>query len=514
MRTTLLSRQRDLLANLRNSQQQRSQANNEISSGYRVRKPSDSPSDAAGVVRSRNQIAGIAQFKSNLSSVEAELRAVDGALFEAVNALQRGAQVASQGASGTQSAESRANIAKEVDGVFRHLVSIANTVYDGRYVFAGGQDTNPAFTNDPSAASGVRYNGDATQRSILFPDGRSAQISLAGDAIFATPDVVAGAGRTVPAVAPAPSPPIGIGVSFSNGIDAVIAVDLKGPFVAAAAPSGALAGDTLAVSFTADDGSVAASITTPPLAGGENAAALAGLLNAEIAANPDLAGKVSFADQGGSLAVVVSDAAGTGFAFTATPTGGLTSGLEPGGSASGFSAEEIAGALQQAANQEPQLAQARVKFAAVDGEVRITSDVDASVTALDFGRGSTFASGLAGSHRLGGANSADIFGVLNGLAEALRNNDEATIQASVPALQRAVDHVSGALGFYGSTLRQIDVTLGSLDRLDSVQQERLSIHRDADILKSISDLQAASSAEQFALQVAAREQPTLLDVLA
>jgi flagellin-like hook-associated protein FlgL len=140
--------------------------------------------------------------------------------------------------------------------------------------------------------------------------------------------------------------------------------------------------------------------------------------------------------------------------------------------------------------------------------------VDASVTALDFGRGSSFASGIAGSHRLGGANSANIFGVLNGLAEALRNNDEATIQASVPALQRAVDHVSGALGFYGSTLRQIDVTLGSLDRLDSVQQERLSIHRDADILKSISDLQAASSAEQFALQVAAREQPTLLDVLA
>jgi|GEM_PF-2068278 len=514
MRSTLISRQRDLLLNLRNAQTQRAKANGEIASGYRVRKPSDDPSAAAGVVRARTQLAGIAQFSANLSAVKAELRAVDGALFDAVNSLQRGAQLASQGASSTNTAESRANIAKEVDGVFRHLLSIANTVYDGRYVFAGSQDSTVAFSADPGSASGVRYNGDGGQRSILFPDGRPAKISLAGDAIFSAPDIVQGQGRTTPALAPAPSPPIGVGVSFSDGIDAVISVDLAGPFVAAAPPAGALAGDTLSVTLTADDGSAAGSITTPPLAGGETAADLAGLLNTEIAADPDLAGKISFQDVGGSLAVVVSDTAGTGFSFTATPSGGLSSGLEPGGTAGGFSAEEIAAALQQAADQDPQLSQAGVTFFAVNGEIRVDSDVDVTVTGLDFARGSTFASGIAGRHRLGGANSADIFSALNQLGEALRNNDEAAIQAAVPTLQRAVDHVSGALGFYGSTLRQIDVTLSSLDRLDSVQQERLSIYRDADILQSISDFQAASSAEQFALQVAARQQPTLLDVLA
>ena len=514
MRSTLISRQRDLLRNIRNAQQQRDQANARIGSGYRVRTPSDSPADAAGVVRARRQIAGIAQFRSNLASARAELRAVDGALFEATNVLQRAAQLAAQGANGVQTAAERANIAKEADGVYRHLLAIANTVYDGRYVFAGGSGATPAFAPSASSPSGAVYNGDATQRSLLFPDGRPAQISLAGDAIFSTPNGVTGRGRLAPAPAPTPNPPIGLGVAFSGGLDALITADLRGPFVAAAPPSGSSAGDTLTVALATEDGSASGTLTPPPLAGGEDAAALAGLLNAEIAVNPALAGKVSFQDVGGALALVVSDTAGTGFTFNAVATGGLTSGLEVGGSAGGFSAEEIAAALQQAADAVPQLTQAGVRFTAVDGEVRLDSDVDATVTALDFARGSQFASGLAGTHRVGGMGSADALGAVHRLAEALRANDVAAIEAAIPELQRAVDHVSGAQGFYGSTLRQIEVTLGSLAQLDTVQQERLSLLRDADILAEISALQTASSAEQFALQVAARRQPTLLDVLA
>ncbi|MBI1358335.1 MAG: flagellar hook-associated protein 3 [Acidobacteria bacterium] len=511
MRSTLISRQRNLLLNIRNAQQERDQANSRIGSGYKVQKPSDSPADAAGVVRARHQIAAIQQFQSNLSSSQAELRAVDGALFEATNVVQRAAQLAAQAGNGTQTAASRSNIAKEVDGVYRHLLSIANTVYDGRYVFAGGNDSTPAFVE---SNGGAVYNGDSTQRSLIFPDGRPAQISLAGDAIFATPDVLQGQGRTVPTAAAAPNPPIGIGLAFSGGLDAVISVDLRGPFVAAAPPSGALAGDTLSVTLTADDGSVAGTLSPPALSGGEDATALAGLLNAEIAANPALDGKVSFQDIGGALSLVVDDSAGTGFSFTSISTGGLASGLEAGGSAGGFSAEEIAGALQQAADQNAQLSQARVRFTAVDGEVRVDSDVDVTVTGLDFARGSSFASGLAGTHRVGGANSSDVFGSIQRLVDALQGNDEAAIQAAVPELQRAIDHLSGAQGFYGGTLRQIELTLNSLTQQGTVQQERLSTLRDADILEEISALQSAQSAEQFALQVAARQQPTLLDVLA
>jgi flagellin-like hook-associated protein FlgL len=115
---------------------------------------------------------------------------------------------------------------------------------------------------------------------------------------------------------------------------------------------------------------------------------------------------------------------------------------------------------------------------------------------------------------VGGADSANVFGVLEDLLAATRANDSEAIRHSTVDLQRAVDHVSGSQSFYGATLRQIELTLDTLADLDVIHQQRLSALRDADVVASISDLQKSTSAEQFAIQVAARKQPTILDVLA
>ena len=81
-------------------------------------------------------------------------------------------------------------------------------------------------------------------------------------------------------------------------------------------------------------------------------------------------------------------------------------------------------------------------------------------------------------------------------------------------LKRAVDQVGGAHSFFGSTLRQIEVTLSGLADADVINQQRLSGHQDADLVESISTLSQTTSAEQFTLQVLSRRQPTLLDLLA
>jgi flagellin-like hook-associated protein FlgL len=214
------------------------------------------------------------------------------------------------------------------------------------------------------------------------------------------------------------------------------------------------------------------------------------------------------------LQLSVVDSAGTGFSFVSTSAGAVTTGLEGGGEAGGYSAAEIAEALNAAVAERPDLTAARVRFTVRDGEVAVDGDLDFTLTALDFDRGTGFASGLAGAHRVGGANSADVFGVLARLAESLRANDGEAIARAVGDLQRAVDLVGGAQAFYGGTLRQIDLTLTNLGELRVVNEERLSRHRDADLLDSIARMQQATSAEQFAIQVASRRLPTLLDVLA
>ncbi|MEZ5394964.1 MAG: hypothetical protein R2724_19370, partial [Bryobacterales bacterium] len=287
-----------------------------------------------------------------------------------------------------------------------------------------------------------------------------------------------------------------------------------GPFLAAAPPAGATPGDIVSIRFQSTDGAIDQTIAAPPLSGGENAAALAAAFNAQIAANPQLAGKVGFVDQGGALQLEVRDTAGTGFSFSQTVSGAVVTGLEGGGEAGGYSAKEIAAALNDAVTARPELANAGVRFDVRDGEVTLDSELDINVHVIDFDRGTGFSSGLAGVHRIGGRDSANVFAALEDLAAALKADDVEGVKIQTSRLQQAVDHVSGAQAFYGATLRQVELTLNTLADLDVVHQERLSQHRDADVLDSIATLQASTSAEQFAIQVAARKRQTILDVLA
>ena len=121
MRTTLLSENRQTLFNLRNTQARIAEATIQISSGLRVSKPSDSPADAAGVVRTRSELASLAQFRANLESVQAELRAVDGALAHAADAVTRALTLAAQASSIAGNAETRDLIRLDLEGIFRGL---------------------------------------------------------------------------------------------------------------------------------------------------------------------------------------------------------------------------------------------------------------------------------------------------------------------------------------------------------------------------------------------------------
>ena len=63
MRTTFLSESRQLLFNLRQSQERRHDANVQLASGLRVTKPSDLPSDAAAVVRTSTDLKVLHSFE-------------------------------------------------------------------------------------------------------------------------------------------------------------------------------------------------------------------------------------------------------------------------------------------------------------------------------------------------------------------------------------------------------------------------------------------------------------------
>jgi len=63
------------------------------------------------------------------------------------------------------------------------LVSLANTSYQGQYIFAGTANTQP-YVLDSSSSSGVSYKGNQGTNSVTIGNGYSLQINLPGSQIF------------------------------------------------------------------------------------------------------------------------------------------------------------------------------------------------------------------------------------------------------------------------------------------------------------------------------------------
>ena len=228
---------------------------------------------------------------------------------------------------------------------------------------------------------------------------------------------VLGSGRTAGTTGlVTPSPPVSVQVNFSNGVTGGVTANLDSFFVAAAAPSGPAAGETVSVTFTSADATISRTITTAPLLGGgtvaQTTAEIRDRLNDQIALDPELAGLITFSDTGAgppanALKVVLSDQAGQGFSFTATTSNpAFTSGLEAGGTLGGYSAEEIAAALNAQVALDAGLSAAGIRFAAVGGEVKIDGDLSFDFAVSENAQGTGFVSGLPATGTAGGAAAA------------------------------------------------------------------------------------------------------------
>lgn len=237
--------------------------------------------------------------------------------------------------------------------------------------------------------AGVDLTGSAGQKLFLYNES-----------------AVTGTGRTAGTAGAATPPPIGLQVDFTGGVTGSISLSLDSFVVGTAPPTAATAGDTVSVDFAAADGTVSR-ITTSPLLGGETTAQIAQRLNDQVAITPELAGLVSFSDNGGNLKVILAEGAGQAYSFTsATSNAGFTTGLEAGGSLGSQSAEEIVAALNTEVEADPALYAAGVRFVASGGEIRLDGDPAFDFTVTETPGATGFVSGLPATGSAGGANAS------------------------------------------------------------------------------------------------------------
>jgi flagellar hook-associated protein 3 FlgL len=177
----------DLLAALNRTRQDTQQALLEMSTGRRVNQPSDDPAAAALLIDNHDRTTFTARYLQSLASIQGQFQTADSALSSVVLALQRALTLGIEGANGTLSDVDRTAIAGELQGIQDQLLSLANTSFQGRYLFAGTLTGAPAFVKDNTVASGVRYDGNDAVNTIQIGDGYRVAANKPGSELFVAP---------------------------------------------------------------------------------------------------------------------------------------------------------------------------------------------------------------------------------------------------------------------------------------------------------------------------------------
>lgn len=156
----------------------------QLSSGVRVSSLSDDPL-AAG--RSATLNATLAQqdtFLSTTATVQSRITASDSALGAVVTQLTSAVSLAIQGANDTQTTANRQAIAAQLTGIRDTVLTLANSSYNGSYLFAGSGTTVPITL----AADGTpSYSGDAQIATVRTLGGGSIATSVPGSIVFGDP---------------------------------------------------------------------------------------------------------------------------------------------------------------------------------------------------------------------------------------------------------------------------------------------------------------------------------------
>ena len=159
----------------------------EISTGRSVNAPSDDPVAAALLVENNDQATLNTGYLENLSTINGQLSTADSMLNSVTTSLQRAISLGVQGATGTLSDADRAAVLQELQGIQSQLISLANTSYQGVYIFAGTVAGTPPYVANSNDPSGVTYNGNGSVNQVSVGNGYQIDINRPGSQLFSAP---------------------------------------------------------------------------------------------------------------------------------------------------------------------------------------------------------------------------------------------------------------------------------------------------------------------------------------
>jgi flagellar hook-associated protein 3 FlgL len=502
-RVTNQAQQANSLQNIFRITENLFKAQQEISSGKRINKPSDDPASMRDALLFRSSIAQSSQFSRNIDNNRLYIQASDSAL-ESVNInLIRAKELAVGELGGLASAETRGFAANEFSQIISQVFESANIKIKNQFVFAGTDFRSQPFGQ---SASGAVYFGNTDRFQIAIGNNTNADFTLPGSEVYtndlnpqltgSTPISALNGGSGIT--------PGSFTLTDRSGNSGTVTVNSGDTIGSLISNINALSGNVTAsinsqgsgLQLTDNSSVISQALGVADVSGGSTALEL-GILGQRD-------GSISGSDLNPTItsATLVSDLNG-GSGLTLNQIGIVN------GSASGTVTLSSATTIGDVINQINSSSFNVTASINSSGNSLLVNSNSSSTTAIvkNVGTDET-------AENLGLGGGKNVFTTLFKLKDALNKNDTLAILASLENLDSSLASINNNRAIIGASLKRVDLTGYTLAQNIVDQTQQLSKLEEADVVKSASDLANLNFALQATLSATAKVlQPTLLDFL-
>jgi len=150
----------------------------ELATGKKLSTPSDDPTRVGKLLDSKSLLSRLGQYERNIDSGTSYLGVTENALSDSNDIITRLKELAVLNATDTADTNMRQSAAIESQSLFDGLRTLANTSFEGGYIFAGNKRTTQPFD-----ASGA-YTGDTGERVININTNSTMTLGINGGKVF------------------------------------------------------------------------------------------------------------------------------------------------------------------------------------------------------------------------------------------------------------------------------------------------------------------------------------------
>src|ERR1700722_12697932 len=154
---------------------------NELATGNAINTPSDNPAASAIIMQLQQTLNRQSSYTDTINSASAQLSQTDSSLGNLTTLLQQAEQIASADVGSDVSESQRQSDATVVESIYNQAMTIANSQYNGQYLFGGATGNTQPFVSSNGV---VEYAGSSQVLQNGIDEGISVAIQTNGADVF------------------------------------------------------------------------------------------------------------------------------------------------------------------------------------------------------------------------------------------------------------------------------------------------------------------------------------------